>query len=197
MPIKDYDAITRKIFAIRGESAYRKAQMDIPRLEAEGNSHSAISAYLEEFFVDGRSSEARAAKKAKQKSTPPVDEGIVAKLALAAFHRDSGAVEDVTWVYRNLAMPWDAIRPEDVPSPGAVTLLQFAKDDLATFIKSVWINLMPKRDDITKGQAYKDDGRKLVDFCQQLADQSRAIESERELRFREVMERMANGEDGD
>jgi len=56
-------------------------------------------------------------------------------LAECAAGRKTSKADMVDWVMDHIRVPWDAVDPGSVPSPGAVALLDYAKRDDGSFFK--------------------------------------------------------------
>lgn len=107
-------------------------------------------------------------------SNPPSDEEAAARRAahresrvIASLIRKSrnrgggGVVKDVDWVYRHLAIAWHEINAADVPGPGAISLLSWAKQNRDQFFSTYHSRLIPSRTQLEQRDRYSDRGQVL------------------------------------
>ena len=90
-------------------------------------------------------------------------EEYVATLAREAEGRKAPMLEVYEWVFNHVLVPWEDIKPEEVPSTGAVGLLKHAKDEdcQAQFYQQAMPRLLPSRSQLEQAEAFSDDGRPL------------------------------------
>lgn len=103
------------------------------------------------------------------------------ELAVMARGRKSSIREVYSWIFENAKVPWDALVAEDVPSPGAIGLLQWVKSsaaNLGKFYSDMHPKLAPSRSQLEAADRFTDDGRDLsdlIDRVQKAGVQSTAI----------------------
>jgi hypothetical protein len=77
----------------------------------------------------------------------------------------SPEVEVVRWVFNNAGTPpWD-LKPEDVPSLGALKYLQhvqYSPINYADFVKTNWSKMLPDKKTLEMEARYQDDGRRFL-----------------------------------
>lgn len=78
---------------------------------------------------------------------PRALDDIPARLAKAAYRRESKWAEEVRWAVKNALIPWDDIDEADVPSAEAVTMLVSAKLDPDGFVRGPFSKLAPRQSD--------------------------------------------------
>jgi hypothetical protein len=110
------------------------------------------------------------AKKARKKSGGRSSSRGFSREVLSTAKRPS-LRKGVEWVYDALAI--DDVQPEDAPSPGAYELYKWAKTDPGArdiFYKDFVKALLPSRTDISKEEAFRDDGTALSETLKRLVE---------------------------
>ena len=100
-------------------------------------------------------------------------------LESALSKSDRGGIQDdVEWVYQNLAVEWDEIEVDTVPSPGAVALLGEAKANRPWFFQTYHAKTLPTKAKIeSDGWLEADDGQ-IEEMAARIRDEMALNEAE-------------------
>jgi hypothetical protein len=89
------------------------------------------------------------------------DDWHAARLAKKVVGKDASPLKIFTWVIDNHLVPWDFIKPQDVPSPGAVSVLSHIRKsdkNYQAFLNN-FAKLLPPRSALEAESRRTDDGR--------------------------------------
>lgn len=87
----------------------------------------------------------------------------------------------VRWIFRNLDTPVEELKAEEVPDPGALTVLRRTREDpsaLDTFLKEGFYRLLAKGIEAGSGGRYDDDNRKQLKRMERLQELPDDLEDE-------------------
>ncbi len=94
-------------------------------------------------------------------------------LKVALVSSDRGGIQDDTeWVYQNLAVPWDQIPVETVPSPGSVALLGEAKADKKWFLEKYHAKLLPTKSKNDSDGWFEADDNQVAEMCARIREEN-------------------------
>ena len=85
------------------------------------------------------------------KKEKPEVEAVIAALAEAAESKPEAAVgTQVQWVFRNIPKNWPDIDSDNVPDPGAVELLRWAKQNPGNFYQTYHVRFLPSKTEVDR-----------------------------------------------
>jgi len=88
-------------------------------------------------------------------------------------HKVAPEIEIIRWVFNNYKCPVEKLDPEEVPSVGALGLLEWVRAgaNFGEFFKSAWVKMIPDKRQLEYESSLKDDGRKQLDLCSAFDDE--------------------------
>jgi len=103
------------------------------------------------------------------------------QLSVVAKDRKAGHRDIVFWVFDHLETPLHEIDESKIPSPGAISLLSWARNEgKSDFIKSVWSRMIPSKSEIDSAAGGEQNDRSMDELDDMLI---RTIESDGNLVF--------------
>lgn len=93
-----------------------------------------------------------------------------ALVAMVDETKKSSSIERLEWIYENAATPWELVKPENVPSRGALRMLRWVKaSDLnyEKFVTGLWSKTIPAKSQLDQEGRFTDDGRKQLGMLEE------------------------------
>ncbi|MBN1460885.1 MAG: hypothetical protein JXA57_15235 [Armatimonadetes bacterium] len=89
--------------------------------------------------------------------------------ATFADRAPSTPLKDAQWVYGALGYRASDVDLTTAPSPGAVALLRWARDNQGTFFRDIWAKLLPSRSALEDEIRRHDDGSKQLELLDRVS----------------------------